>query len=110
MAIDKNSVSLSVLVVMLKRCLYKVSGYGKATETLEMLWQNKYEFDIVVIAMVGINMDDLGLLKIVDFELDLSVIVVSANDDERFMTNAILYEAKDFPKKPICVLVLQNIW
>ena len=48
MAIDGNPVSLSVFVAVLRRCMYRVSAYAKATEALKVLRRNKYDFDIVV--------------------------------------------------------------
>ncbi|XP_030549199.2 two-component response regulator ARR12-like [Rhodamnia argentea] len=101
MAIDGNLVSLSVLIAMLRKCMYGVSTYAKATEALQVLRRYKYDFDIVVAAMVGIDMDSLDLLKIIDSELGIPVIVASASGDQQVITKAIFHGARDILKKPV---------
>ncbi|XP_048134028.1 two-component response regulator ORR24-like [Rhodamnia argentea] len=110
MAIDGDRACLLILVTVLRKCQYEVTGQAKATEALEMLRQNKDKFDIVVTAIVGLDMDGFNLLEIIGLELDIPVIMVSASNDQKIIMRAILHGARDFLMKPVRIHELQNIW
>ena len=110
MAIDGNPVSLSILVTVLRKCWYKVLAQAKTTEALEILRRSSDQFDIILTAMVGIDMDVFTLLKFINSELNMPVVVISASDDQQAIMKAVLHGAQDVVTKPVRVQMLQNIW
>lgn len=54
--------------------MYAVTAQEKATEALEMLRENKDKYDIVVTAVVGLDMNGFSLLEIIGLEMDIPVI------------------------------------
>ena len=110
MAIDGNPVSLSILVTVLRKCRYKVVAQAKATEALEILRRSSDPFDIVLTAMVGIDMDVFTLLEVINSKLNMPVLVISASDDQQAIMKAVLNGAQDVVTKPVRVQMLQNIW
>ncbi|XP_056177011.1 two-component response regulator ARR10-like [Syzygium oleosum] len=110
MAIDGDRACLMILVTVLKKCQYEVTAQEKATEALEMLRENKDKYDIVVTAVVGLDMDGFNLLEIIGLEMDIPVIMVSASDDQKIIMKAILHGARDFLMKPVRIQELKNIW
>ncbi|KAI6682558.1 hypothetical protein NL676_036439 [Syzygium grande] len=110
MAIDGDRACLMILVTVLKKCQYEVTAQEKATEALEMLRENKDKYDIVVTAVVGLDMDGFSLLEIIGLEMDIPVIMVSASDDQKIIMKAILHGARDFLMKPVRIQELKNIW
>ncbi|KAI3436897.1 uncharacterized protein J3R85_005934 [Psidium guajava] len=110
MAIDGNPVSLSFLVTVLRKYRYKVLAQAKATEALEILRRSSNQFDIILTAMVGIDMDVFTLLEVINSKLNMPVVVISASDDQQAIMKAVLYGAQDVVTKPVRVQMLQNIW
>ncbi|KAK4367706.1 hypothetical protein RND71_011498 [Anisodus tanguticus] len=54
-----------------------------ANEAVEMLRKNKESFDIVITDVVGDDMDGFKLLEAIGLEMDIPIIMTSANDSQR---------------------------
>ncbi|XP_010050237.2 two-component response regulator ARR12-like [Eucalyptus grandis] len=110
MAIDGDRACLKILATALKKCKYEVTAQEKATEALETLRGEKDKYDIVITAIVGLDMDGFNLVEVIGLELDIPVVMVSASDDRKIVMKAILHGARDFLMKPVRIQELKNIW
>ncbi|KAF8033602.1 hypothetical protein BT93_C0021 [Corymbia citriodora subsp. variegata] len=110
MAIDGDRACLKILATALKKCQYEVTAQEKATEALAMLRENKDKYDIVVTAVVALDMDGFNLVEVIGLEMDIPVIMVSASDDQKIIMKAILHGARDFIMKPVRIQEIKNIW
>ncbi|KAK6942430.1 Signal transduction response regulator, receiver domain, partial [Dillenia turbinata] len=110
LAVDDDIVCLKLLCAMLVKCRYKVTMTTKAAEALEILRKKKDEFDIVITDVHMVEMDGFELLEIIGLEMDIPVIMMSANDDKACVMKGIKYGARDYLIKPVRMAELSNIW
>ncbi|KAK9275376.1 hypothetical protein L1049_022640 [Liquidambar formosana] len=110
LAIDDNSVCLRLLEALLIKCRYKVAATTNAIEALEMLRQNKDNFDIVITDVNNLDMDGFSLLDIIGIEMDLPVIMISADDKKSTVMKGIRHGARDYLLKPVRIEEIKNIW
>ncbi|KAK6944237.1 Signal transduction response regulator, receiver domain, partial [Dillenia turbinata] len=110
LAVDDDIVCLKLLCAMLTKCRYKVTMAKKAAEALKMLREKKDEFDIVITEVHMVDMDGFELLEIIGREMDIPVIMISANDDKNMVMKGIKYGARDYLIKPVRLAVVSNIW
>ncbi|KAK6944236.1 Signal transduction response regulator, receiver domain, partial [Dillenia turbinata] len=110
LAVDDDIVCLKLLCAMLIKCRYKVIMTTKAAEALEILRKKKDEIDIVITDVHMVEMDGFELLEIIGLEMDIPVIMMSANDDKNCVMKGIKYGARDYLIKPIRMAELSNIW
>ncbi|KAL5773144.1 hypothetical protein ACOSQ2_013068 [Xanthoceras sorbifolium] len=110
LAIDANVVSLAYLVAVLKKCKYQVTATTKADEALEILRNSKVKYDLVTTDVVRLDMDGFRLLEIVSLQMDVPVILVTAEDSQSSIMKGIKHGARDYLLKPVRIQEIKNIW
>ncbi|KAK7383463.1 hypothetical protein VNO78_29142 [Psophocarpus tetragonolobus] len=110
LAVDDDATYLMVLETLLRRCQYHVTGTKNAITALKLLRENKNKFDLVISDVHMPDMDGFKLLELVGLEMDLPVIMLSANDDPKMVMKGITHGACDYLLKPVRIEELQNIW
>ncbi|XVE53553.1 hypothetical protein DITRI_Ditri03aG0012200 [Diplodiscus trichospermus] len=110
LAVDDDPTCLLLLEAMLRQCQYKVTTRSRAVTALKLLRENKDKFDLVISDVVMPDMDGFKLLERVGLEMDLPVIMLSANGDTKLVMKGITHGACDYLLKPVRIEELQNIW
>ncbi|XP_043694470.1 two-component response regulator ARR14-like [Telopea speciosissima] len=110
LAVDDDIVCLRTLQAVLQHCRYKVKIASDGATALKLLWEEKDNFDIVITDVHMPDMDGFRLLEIVSLEMDIPVIMISANGDKDMVMKGIKHGARDYLLKPIRKEELQNIW
>ncbi|XVF89381.1 hypothetical protein PTKIN_Ptkin19aG0125800 [Pterospermum kingtungense] len=110
LAVDDDPTCLLLLETLLRRCQYTVTTTNQAVTALKMLRENKNKFDLVISDVHMPDMDGFKLLELVGLEMDLPVIMLSANGDTKLVMKGITHGACDYLLKPIRIEELQNIW
>ncbi|KAG1363340.1 two-component response regulator ORR24 [Cocos nucifera] len=110
LAVDDDPTCLKLLENLLLRCQYNVTTTTKATVALELLRENKDKFDLVISDVHMPDMDGFKLLELVGLEMDLPVIMLSANGDTKAVMKGITHGACDYLLKPIRIEEVKNIW
>jgi two-component response regulator (ARR-B family) len=75
-----------------------------------MLRENKAQFDLVISDVHMPDMDGFKLLELVGLEMDLPVIMLSANGETQTVMKGITHGACDYLLKPVRLEQLKNIW
>eukprot|EP01018_Ginkgo_biloba_P002896 Gb_02800 [translate_table: standard] len=83
---------------------------GQAVTALKMLRENKDKFDLVISDVCMPDMDGFKLLELVGLEMDLPVIMMSANGETSAVMKGITHGACDYLLKPVRIEELKNIW
>ncbi|KAI3453184.1 hypothetical protein Pfo_009847 [Paulownia fortunei] len=110
LVVDDDLTCLRVLEQMLRKCMYKVTSCSQATVALNLLRERKGCFDIVLSDVHMPDMDGFKLLELVGLELDLPVIMMSADGRTNLVMRGIRHGACDYLIKPIRDEELKNIW
>ncbi|KAL7212719.1 hypothetical protein ACSBR2_015406 [Camellia fascicularis] len=110
LVVDDNVVCLKIVAALLNKCRYKVTATTKATEALKMLRKNKESYDIVITDVVKLDMNGFELLEIIGLEMDMPVIMMSANDDQESVMKGVTHGAQDYLIKPVRLEEVKNIW
>ncbi|CAK9329832.1 unnamed protein product [Citrullus colocynthis] len=110
LAIDANIVCLHYLVQLLQKCQYKVTATTKASEAIKLLKDEKQTFDLVITDVVRHDMDGFKLLQIIGVEMDIPVVMVSANDELETVKRGVMEGAEAYLLKPVRIQELRNIW
>ncbi|MCL7040304.1 hypothetical protein MKW94_026929 [Papaver nudicaule] len=110
LAVDDDLICLRVLESLLRRCQYHVTTTTQAVTALKMLRENRDKFDLVISDVQMPDMDGFKLLELVGLEMDLPVIMLSANGDTRNVMRGITHGACDYLLKPVRLEELKNIW
>ncbi|KAL5661049.1 hypothetical protein ACJX0J_028174, partial [Zea mays] len=113
LVVDDDRVCLKVLERQLKCCNYNVMVVTDARTALEMLRERKDDgdqFDLVISDVVMPNMDGFELLELIGVEMDLPVIMLSANSETRTIMKGIKHGACDYIVKPVRLEQLRGIW
>ncbi|KAE9609264.1 hypothetical protein Lal_00020185 [Lupinus albus] len=110
LAVDDDPTCLFVLETLLKRCQYHVTTTNEAITALSLLRENKDKFDLVISDVHMPDMDGFKLLELVGLEMDLPVIMLSANGDKKMVMKGISHGACDYLLKPVRIEELKNIW
>ncbi|KAG6536490.1 hypothetical protein ZIOFF_001548 [Zingiber officinale] len=110
LAVDDDPICLKLLEVLLVRCQYKVTTTDKAIMALNMLRENRNTFDLVISDVHMPDMDGFKLLEHVGLEMDLPVIMLSANGETQTVMKGISHGACDYLLKPVRIEELRNIW
>ncbi|KAF8389192.1 hypothetical protein HHK36_025885 [Tetracentron sinense] len=87
-----------------------VTTTNQAITALEMLRENRNNFDLVISDVHMPDMDGFKLLELVGLEMDLPVIMLSAYSDRELVMKGITHGACDYLLKPIRIEELKNIW
>ncbi|XP_028073237.1 two-component response regulator ARR12-like [Camellia sinensis] len=110
LAVDDDPICLRVLETLLRKCQYRVTTTSQAITALKLLRENKNKFDLVISDVHMPDMDGFKLLELVGLEMDLPVIMLSANGDTKLVMKGITHGACDYLLKPIRIEELKNIW
>ncbi|KAF5750102.1 two-component response regulator ARR2 isoform X2 [Tripterygium wilfordii] len=110
LVVDDDVPCLRILEKMLRRCLYRVTPCSKATMALSLLRERKGYFDVVLSDVHMPDMDGYKLLEHVGLEMDLPVIMMSADGRTSAVMKGIRHGACDYLIKPIREEELKNIW
>ncbi|CAK7326819.1 unnamed protein product [Dovyalis caffra] len=110
LVVDDDITCLRLLEKMLRRCLYHVTTCSRATAALELLRERKGCFDVVLSDVHMPDMDGFKLLEHVGLEMDLPVIMMSADGRTSAVMRGIRHGACDYLIKPIREEELKNIW
>ncbi|XP_073098476.1 two-component response regulator ORR22 isoform X2 [Elaeis guineensis] len=110
LAVDDDPTCLKLLEILLRRCQYQVTTTNQAIMALKMLRENKDKFDLVISDVHMPDMDGFKLLELVGLEMDLPVIMLSANGETKTVMKGITHGACDYLLKPVRIEELRNIW
>ncbi|KAK7311901.1 hypothetical protein RJT34_10362 [Clitoria ternatea] len=110
LAVDDDPTCLLLLETLLRRCRYQVTTTSQARTALALLRENKDKFDLVISDVHMPDMDGFKLLELVGLEMDLPVIMLSANGDPKMVMKGITHGACDYMLKPVRMEELKNIW
>ncbi|XP_015895393.2 two-component response regulator ORR21 [Ziziphus jujuba] len=110
LVVDDDTTCLTILEKMLRRCLYHVTTCFQATAALKLLRERKGCFDVVLSDVYMPDMDGYKLLEHVGLEMDLPVIMMSADGSTSAVMRGIRHGACDYLIKPIREEELKNIW
>ncbi|GER37100.1 two-component response regulator ARR1 [Striga asiatica] len=110
LAVDDDPICLKLLDTLLRKCQYHVSTTSQARMALKMLRENKDRFDLVISDVHMPDMDGFKLLEQVGLEMDLPVIMLSANSDPKLVMKGVTHGACDYLVKPVRIEELRNIW
>ncbi|GJY11145.1 response regulator 12 [Tanacetum coccineum] len=110
LAVDDNPTCLKLLDGFLKRCEYHVTSTTEAITALRMLRENRNRFDLVISDVHMPDMDGFKLLEIVCLEMDIPVIMLSADSDPKLVMEGINHGACYYLVKPVHLEELRNVW
>ncbi|KAI5073083.1 hypothetical protein GOP47_0011096 [Adiantum capillus-veneris] len=110
LVVDDDPLCLMVLERMLKQCSYNVTTCNRVKLALQLLRENRDEFDLVLSDVYMPDEDGFKLLEVIGLELDLPVIMMSANGETSVVMQGITHGACDYLIKPIRIEELRNIW
>ncbi|CAN4113178.1 unnamed protein product [Withania somnifera] len=110
LAVDDDPICLKLLEGLLRKCQYQVTTTSQARMGLKMLRENRDRFDLVISDVHMPDMDGFKLLELVGLEMDLPVIMLSANSDTKLVMKGISHGACDYLVKPVRIEELRNIW
>uniref|UniRef100_A0ACD5V521 Uncharacterized protein n=1 Tax=Avena sativa TaxID=4498 RepID=A0ACD5V521_AVESA len=110
LAVDDDPTCLKLLENLLRRCQYNVTTTGQAATALKLLRENKDNFDLVISDVHMPDMDGFKLLELVGLEMDLPVIMLSANGETQTVMKGITHGACDYLLKPVRLEQLRTIW
>lgn len=110
LAVDDNPICLRLLDSLLRKCQYHVTTTSEAITALNLLRDNRNQFDLVISDVHMPDMDGFKLLELVGLEMDLPVIMLSANGDTKLVMKGITHGACDYLLKPVRIEELKNIW
>ncbi|XP_071715915.1 two-component response regulator ARR14-like [Rutidosis leptorrhynchoides] len=110
LVVDDDVICLKILEQMLRRCSYHVTTCSQATAALNLLRERKGCYDVVLSDVHMPDMDGFKLLELVGLEMDLPVIMMSADGRTNLVLRGIRHGACDYLIKPIREEQLKNIW
>ncbi|XP_039060443.1 two-component response regulator ARR1-like isoform X2 [Hibiscus syriacus] len=110
LVVDDDPTCLMILEKMLRTCLYEVTKCNRAETALSILRENKNGFDVVISDVHMPDMDGFKLLEHIGLEMDLPVIMMSADDGKHVVMKGVTHGACDYLIKPVRIEALKNIW
>ncbi|KAF7145401.1 hypothetical protein RHSIM_Rhsim04G0231700 [Rhododendron simsii] len=90
--------------------LFSVTKCNRAEIALSILRENKNGFDVVISDVHMPDMDGFKLLEHIGLEMDLPVIMMSADDSKDVVMKGVTHGACDYLIKPVRIEALRNIW
>ncbi|XP_076891287.1 two-component response regulator ARR14-like [Bidens hawaiensis] len=110
LVVDDDPTCLMIIDKKLKKCNYTVTLCNKAETAIALLRENKNTCDIVLSDVRMPGMDGFKLLQLIGLEIDIPVILMSADDSPSVMMKGIDQGACDYIIKPVSIEVLRSIW
>lgn len=110
LVVDDDPTCLRILEKMLRNCLYEVTKCNRAEIALKLLQENRNGYDIVISDVHMPDMDGFKLLEQVGLQMDLPVIMMSADDSKNVVMKGVTHGACDYLIKPVRIEALKNIW
>ncbi|KAL5996283.1 hypothetical protein ACLOJK_026357 [Asimina triloba] len=110
LVVDDDPTCLRILEKMLRNCLYEVTTCSRATNALSLLRKKKAGFDLVLSDVYMPDMDGFKLLEHIGLEMDLPVIMMSADDGKDVVMKGVTHGACDYLIKPVRIEAIKNIW
>ncbi|KAL9252662.1 Two-component response regulator ARR2-like protein [Drosera capensis] len=110
LVVDDDPTCLIILDNMLRKCHYEVTKCNRAEVALSLLRENKNGYDIVISDVHMPDMDGFKLLEHIGLEMDLPVIMMSADDSKQVVMKGVTHGACDYLIKPVRMEALKNIW
>ncbi|KAJ3672882.1 hypothetical protein LUZ60_006256 [Juncus effusus] len=110
LVVDDDVTCLTVLKRMLLKCRYVVTVCSQAATALSLLRESKDGFHVVLSDVHMPDMDGFRLLELVGLEMDLPVIMMSADTRTNVVMKGIKHGACDYLTKPVRMEELKNIW
>ncbi|KAK7348102.1 hypothetical protein VNO80_22651 [Phaseolus coccineus] len=110
LVVDDDPTCLMILEKMLRTCLYEVTKCNRAESALSLLRENKNGFDIVISDVHMPDMNGFKLLEHIGLEMDLPVIMMSADECKSVVMKGVTHGACDYLIKPVRIEALKNIW
>ncbi|KAJ0981255.1 hypothetical protein J5N97_009510 [Dioscorea zingiberensis] len=110
LVVDDDVTCLRILDQMLQKCSYRVTVCSRASRALSLLRERKDGFDVVISDVYMPDMDGFKLLELVGLEMDLPVIMMSADGSTNAVMKGIKHGACDYLIKPVRMEELKNIW
>ncbi|XP_076904486.1 two-component response regulator ARR2-like isoform X1 [Bidens hawaiensis] len=110
LVVDDDPTCLVILEKMLKKCNYEVTICNRAEIGLSLLRENKSGYDVVLSDVHMPDMNGFKLLECIGLEMDLPVIMMSADDSSNVVMKGVTHGACDYLIKPVRFEALRNIW
>ncbi|GAB2265858.1 hypothetical protein Dimus_000889 [Dionaea muscipula] len=110
LVVDDDPTCLTILDKMLRKCHYEVTKCNRAEAALSLLRENKNGYDIVISDVHMPDMDGFKLLVLIGLEMDLPVIMMSADDSKHVVMKGVTHGACDYLIKPIRMEAIKTIW
>lgn len=110
LVVDDDPTCLKTLEMMLWKCNYRVTTCSHATIALQHLRGRKGGYDVVITDVHMPDMNGFSLLELVGLEMDLPVIMMSADGSTDAVMEGIRHGACDYLIKPVRMEELKNIW
>ncbi|KZV22327.1 Sensor histidine kinase isoform 1 [Dorcoceras hygrometricum] len=110
LVVDDDPTCLRIMEKMLGNCLYEVTKCNCAELALQYLRDNKNGVDVVISDVHMPDMDGFKLLEQVGLEMDLPVIMMSADDSKDVVMKGVTHGACDYLIKPVRMEAIKNIW
>ncbi|KAL3650668.1 hypothetical protein CASFOL_007071 [Castilleja foliolosa] len=104
---DDDSTAFKALLL---NCQYHVTSVTSGKTALQILRQNKTEFDLVMSEVHLPDMDVFKLLEEVTLRMDIPVVLVSLDDDKEMVRKGVIYGACDYLLKPLRIEEIKIIW
>uniref|UniRef100_A0A0E0L271 Response regulatory domain-containing protein n=1 Tax=Oryza punctata TaxID=4537 RepID=A0A0E0L271_ORYPU len=109
--IDESTTCLKIITKLLLNCGYKVTPKTAAQNAVEELRNNPWSYDMVLTELhAPAGIDGFNLLQYAGTDMDLPVVVFSADDDKRTVLKCVNSGACDYLVKPLRHEELKNIW
>lgn len=102
--------SLFPVIIHSNFMILPVTKANRAELALSMLRENRNGFDVVISDVHMPDMDGFKLLEHVGLEMDLPVIMMSADDSKDVVMKGVTHGACDYLIKPVRIEALKNIW
>ncbi|XP_047337930.1 two-component response regulator ARR2 isoform X2 [Impatiens glandulifera] len=110
LVVDDDPTCLRILEQMLRTCHYEATKCNRAEDALSKLREKKNGYDIVISDVHMPDMDGFKLLECIGLEMDLPVIMMSADDSRSVVMKGVTHGACDYLIKPVRIDALRNIW
>ncbi|KAK3123127.1 hypothetical protein QOZ80_8AG0624400 [Eleusine coracana subsp. coracana] len=113
LAVDDDRICLRIIQKLLQCADYDVTAVLEPEVALEMLRARKQlgnQFDLVITDVHMPGMDGFKLLELITMEMDIPVIMLSANDEPESMLKGITHGASGYLVKPIRLEQVKSLW